>query len=463
VNRSVKTLSRSTKVLALVAIGTFLTALDVTIVNVAYKSIRSYFGATTLLPWIISGYAISFAAGLLTAGRLAESFGRKRAFLTGLSIFGIASVLCGVATSVPMLIASRVIQALGAALIVPSATALVMPEFPLERRAAAAGMLAASGGLGAGTGPVVGGLLVDWIGWRSIFFVTAPVCAFAVVVGRRLLRESTSSGPARIPDFLGAALALFSVALLTLALVQSEEWGWRSKQLIGSIVVSIALGSIFVQRSRRHREPVLDLTLFELRYVTAANVAGILYAAGFYSFNFLMVQWLREVWEYTPSRTGLAALATPMCSMAVSPLGGRLAQRYGHKRVAVPGLLLFAASAGSMSAFLTVRHNYWTVFFPCLVALGVSIGLSISVLSSAASAYLPRDRFAMGSALYATGRQVGGALGIAIVTAISAGIANPVSSYRWSWRYVSVVMCAAAIVMALMFRPPSSDELSAAR
>jgi EmrB/QacA subfamily drug resistance transporter len=453
---------RSSKVLLLVASGTFLTALDVTIVNVAYKSIREDLGDSTLLPWIISGYAISFAAGLLTAGRLADSFGRKRAFLTGIAIFGVSSVVCGLAISIPMLIASRVVQALGAALIVPSATALVMPEFPVERRAAAAGTLASAGGLGAAAGPVLGGILVDGLGWQWIFLVAVPVCLTVLFVGRRLLNE-TRTTELHLPDFVGATMALVSVALLTLALVQSESWGWKSPQLWGSVIVAIGLGVAFVQRSRVNANPVLDLNLFKLRFVTAANVAGVLYAAGFYAFNFTMIQWLREIWHYSPSRAGIAAIAGPLGSVTVSPIGGRLAQRYGHKRIAVPGLILFALASLNLAISIHVRQpNYWTVFFPSVLLMGVAIGLSISVLSSAASAYLPTDRFAMGSALYATGRQVGGALGIAIVTAITAGSAKPSNGYRRDWLYVTVVMLCAALVMAIMFRPPSETELQAA-
>ena len=147
--------------------------------------------------------------------------------------------------------------------------------------------------------------------------------------------------------------------------------------------------------------------------------------------------------------------------MTVSPIGGRLAQRFGHVRVAVPGLLLFAASVLLMATFLTVRPNYLTVFLPCLIGTGIAIGLSISVLSSAASAYLPSHRFAMGSALYATGRQVGSALGIAIVAAITAGATHPADGYRWSWRYIALTMIGAALAIALLFRRPTDAELAA--
>ena len=174
-----------------------------------------------------------------------------------------------------------------------------------------------------------------------------------------------------------------------------------------------------------------------------------------------MVQWLRDVWGYSPSRAGFAALAAPLASMVTSPFGGRLAQRFGHVRVAIPGLVLFAGASLAQATFLRVHPNYWTVFVPTLFAIGVAIGLSISVLSSAASAFLPSHQFAMGTAVYATGRQVGGALGIAVVSAIAAASGSLDGGFRWAWRYIALVMVGAAVAMAILFRRPTAEELAA--
>jgi EmrB/QacA subfamily drug resistance transporter len=458
--------TRASKVLALISVGTFLTALDVTIISVGYRTMRGVFNDSSLLPWILSGYNIAFAAGLLTAGRMADSFGRKRAFLFGVALFGVTSLGAGFANQVWILVLSRVIQALGAALIVPSSMALMLPEFPVERRSGAVGITASMGGLGAALGPAIGGLLVDHLGWRWIFWAKVPICFGIVIVGARLLRESRQEQDNRanaivVPDLFGALLAVLSVGLITLSLVQSDEWGWRSPEFFSSVIGAVLFGAWFVNRARNHRAPVLDLRLFRLRFVVGSNVAGVLYAAGFYSFNFSMVQWLRDVWGYSASKTGLAALAAPAFSMTVSPIGGRLAQKYGHIRIACVGLILFAMSSLFMATAVQVKPNYWTSFFPGLVGVGIAIGLSISVLSSAASAFLPAHQFAMGTALYATGRQVGGALGIAVVTAIAAAFDVSELGFRWSWRYIAIVMVGAAIAMATLFRRPTDEELAA--
>jgi EmrB/QacA subfamily drug resistance transporter len=450
-------------VLSLVCVGTFLTAFDVTIVNVAYRTISESLGNSEHLPWIISGYNIAFAAALLTAGRMADSFGRKRAFLAGISVFSISSMLCGLAPNVGWLIGARLAQAVGAALIVPSAIALVLPEFPVERRSAAVGITAAVGGLGAASGPILGGVVVDLVGWRWIFFVNVPICTAGIVAGQRLLTESRDrSAPGKRPDLLGAAIAFASVALITLALVESNRWGLQSLRFTGACIAAIAGAIIFVRRTRTHPVPTLDLALFRLRFVVAANVAGVAYAMGFYSLNFLVIQWLRDVWQYSPSRAGFAAITTPLLSTSVSPFGARAAQRYGHQRVAVLGLGTYAAGCVLLAQGLHGdRPNFWTVMVPGTALIGIGIGGSISVLSSAASAFLPSGRLAMGSALYATGRQVGGALGIAAVDAITGAIPGT-QGYRWGLRFTAMAMVVAAVAMGLLFRRPTVEELAAA-
>jgi EmrB/QacA subfamily drug resistance transporter len=454
---------RSTMVLSLVCVGTFLTAFDVTIVNVAYRTIGESLGNSEHLPWIISGYNIAFAAALLTAGRMADSFGRKRAFLTGISVFSASSMLCGLAPNVAWLIGARLAQAVGAALIVPSAIALVLPEFPVERRSATLGITAAVGGFGAASGPIFGGLVVDFVGWRWIFFVNVPICIAGIVAGQRLLTESRDRlAPGKRPDLLGAAIAFASVALITLALVESNRWGLRSMRFAGACTLATIAAIVFVGRTSTHPVPTLDLALLRLRFVVAANVAGVAYAMGFYSSNFLVIQWLRDVWRYSPSRAGIAAVATPLLSTSISPFAARAAQRLGHQRVALVGLSIYAAGCVLLAQGLHGGHaNFWTIMVPGTALLGVGIGGSISVLSSAASAFLPAGRLAMGSALYATGRQVGGALGIAAVDAI-VGAVPGVSGYRWGFRFTAMAMVVAAVAMGLLFRRPTIEELAAA-
>jgi EmrB/QacA subfamily drug resistance transporter len=218
------TLARGWKVLAVCSIAVFLVSLDVTIVNIAFPEMLEDFETTRAeLSWVLSAYNIAFAACLLTSGRLADRFGRRRIFYIGLLTFTTASALCGMAPTEEALIAARVVQAMGGALIMPASLALVLPEFPMERRSAAIGVWGAVGGLAAAIGPVLGGALIDVIGWRGLFFLNAPVCLLAFLFARKLLVESREPNAHGLPDIVGAVLATSGVALIVLGIVEGER------------------------------------------------------------------------------------------------------------------------------------------------------------------------------------------------------------------------------------------------
>jgi EmrB/QacA subfamily drug resistance transporter len=452
---------RAKRVLALCSVGFFITALDFTIINVAFRPIRDDLeGDAHLLSWTLSGYAIAFAAGLLTAGRMADAYGRKRAFLIGNSVFALGSLVCGLAPTVGVLIAGRVVQALGGALLVPTATALVLPEYPVERRAHVFGITAAMASIAAALGPVVGGVLTTQFGWRWVFLVNLPIGVVTVLVGARLLRESRDPSASRRPDLLGAALAISSVGLLTLAIVQGEEWGWTSSIEIAVLVAAIVLGYGFVVRCRSSADPVLDLTLLRLRFVSSANATNLLWCMGFYAAYFTNVGWLQEIWGYSAQRSGLLYLPGPIVATVASIwLSGRL-RPFGPARVVAAGTFLLASVSLGFSLLAGSEDRYVALFLPLVSITGLVVGSVIPVLSGAANAYLPANRFAMGSALYTTGRQVGAALGLAMVGALQARTAG-VDGFRHSYWYVAIVMTVAGTVMLTTYRRPSAADLAA--
>ncbi|MEO5974772.1 MAG: MFS transporter, partial [Ilumatobacteraceae bacterium] len=299
--------SRGAKVLALTSIGVMLVSLDISIVNVAFGSfVKEWPESRRTLTWVFSAYNIAYAAGLLTAGRMADAFGRKRAFLSGLTIFMIGSLLCALAPSALLLVCARIIQALGGAILTPASLALVLPEFPVARRSAAIGIWGAVGGVSAASGPTLGGYLVDNFGWHSVFLINVPLCVLALVIGARLLHESRDETAPRSVDYLGALFAVGGVALLTLVIVQSDEWGWISGRSLGVFAFSVALLLAFLVRCNSVAHPVLDLRLFKLPFVTAAAISGFVFTMGFFALIFVNVQWLQMVWGYSPSLSGLA-------------------------------------------------------------------------------------------------------------------------------------------------------------
>ena len=454
---------RARQVLALVSVGFFITALDFTIVNIAFRPIEDDFGpdARSLLPWTLSGYSIAFAAGLLTAGRMADAFGRKRAFLLGNVVFTAASLVCGLAPSAAVLVVGRVVQAVGGALIVPTATALVLPEYPVEQRAHVFGITTAMGSIAAGAGPVVGGILTTQLGWEWVFLINLPIGAVTIAVGARLLRESRDPSAARRPDLAGAALAVVSVGLLVLAIVEGERWGWGSAATLGVAAAAVVLGVVFVARCRRVADPVLDLGLFRLRYVTVANSVNVLWSMGFYSMYFTNVGWLQEAWGYSAQESGFAYLAGPVSATLASLFLARRLRRFGAARVVAIGTGVMAALNVAFMLRSDGTRQFVELFLPFTVVLGVAIGSVIPVLSSSANGYLPPNRFAMGSAIYTTGRQIGAALGIAVVSALQ--FASPgIPGLHHSYWFVAGVLALASLVMASRFRPPTDAQLKAA-
>ena len=451
---------RARLVLAITSVGFFITALDFTIVNVAFRQIRADLpGDAHLLSWTLSGYAIAFAAGLLTAGRMADAYGRKRAFLLGNVVFGLASLGCGLSTSVTMLVGARVVQAIGAALMVPTATALVLPEFPVARRAHVFGIAAALGSIAAALGPVLGGVLTTQFGWRWIFLINLPINATTVLVGARLLHESRDASTRR-PDLVGATLAIGSVGLLTTAIVQLDAWGWRSAIEAVVIVSALLLGVAFVLRCRTTPDPVLDLSLLRLRFVSSSNASAVLWAMGFYSMYFTNVGWLQEIWGYSAQRSGLLYLPCPLAATFASIVLVPRLRPLKVERTVAAGTGTVGLSAVAFAAAAGVEDTYIATFLPLVLVTGLAIGCVIPTLSSATNAYLPANRFAMGSALYTTGRQVGAALGLAVVGTLQARSPG-VDGYRQSYWFVAGAMTIAAVIMLTTYREPSARDLAA--
>ncbi len=458
--------SRGAKVLALTSIGVTLVSLDISIVNVAFGAIAKDFPESRrTLTWVFSAYNIAYAAGLLTAGRLADAFGRKRAFLTGLSIFMFGSLLCAFAPSALMLVLARAVQAIGGAVLTPSSLALVLPEFPVERRSAAIGIWGAVGAVAAASGPTIGGFLVDTFSWHAVFLVNIPLCLLALGVGVQLLRESRDETAPRTVDYFGATLAVFGVGLLTLLIVQSDDWGWVTQRALLVFSLAVAFLIAFVLRCRVTPHPVLDLNLLKLPFVSAAAISGFGFTMGFFSLIFVNTQWLQTVWNYSPSRSGLAGIPGPVMAAIVAAPAGRLAQRVGHGKVVATGAVILCSGNLFLSYWITESPNYLTHYLPVMVYTGIGVGLCISTISSAATAFLPQPRFAMGSALNNTARQIGAALGVALVSSILvSALANDdyLSGFHLAWRTTSVIILFSGLAMLILFRKPTQEQLEAA-
>jgi EmrB/QacA subfamily drug resistance transporter len=430
-------------VLAVSSLAAFLAFLDVTIVNIAFPAITAEFSTSSLagLSWVFTAYNVVFAALLIPAGRLADLLGRRRVFLGGLTLFGIASVACALAPTPGVLVTARVLQALAAALLAPSSLALLLPVFPPERRGVAVGTWGAMGGIAAATGPALGGLLVDAFGWRAVFLVNLPVVVLTLVAGARVLTESRDERSG-LPDPLGVLLLGAGFALLSLGIVDGESGVWAAPGTAGPLLAGLALLALFVLRSARVPNPLVELGLFRLR-AFAGSVAGYLvFSAAFYALLLANVLFLTGVWRYGVLTAGLAVTPGPLMAALASTLGGRLADRCGARAAIVPGAVLFATGCALFAGLARPDPAYVAAFLPATLLTGTGVGLVFSGLGAAAVAQLPPSRFATGSAVGTCARQIGAVLGISVLLSGLAAAGAGLATFRTGW----VVMAAGALV-----------------
>jgi EmrB/QacA subfamily drug resistance transporter len=460
---------RRWKVLAVVALGTFVGFLDVTIANIAFPEIAADFDDVSLgsLSWVLNGYAVIYAALLVPIGRVADMIGRKRVFLSGLALFTIFSIAAAAAPTAETLIAARVLQGAAAAALVPTGLALLLPEFPPEQRATAVGIWGAVAAVSAALGPVLGGLIVEVADWRWVFAVNLPIGIAGLIAGSRVLTESRDPDRRAVPDAIGAVAVALSVGLLSLGLVQGEDWGWGSTEVLGSFAAALILGAIAIQRSRRHAAPVFELDLWRVRSFAVANAGMLLFSVAFYAMLFANVLFLVNVWGYGILTAGLAIAPGPLTAMVFAVVAGPIADRRGQRAVLVPGTLLFAVSMGWAMVAAGADSNYAGVFLPAMLVGGAGVGLTYPALSSAAAASLPPARFATGAALNMTARQVGAVLGVALVVA-TLGTPSPaeaIAAFDRAWAVSGIAAALAALTTAMLGRvtvaEPTPEALTA--
>jgi len=426
---------RIAAVIGVLALAVFMSSLDLFIVNLAFPYIGREYPGTSLssLSWVLNGYTIVFAAVLVPAGRWADRVGRRQVFVAGLVLFGVGSLLCGVAPGVAVLIAARVVQATGAGLMVPASLSLLLAVVPPPLRAGAIGTWAAVGALGAALGPVIGGLLVQ-ASWRWVFWINLPVAVATVLLAVRLLPESKDERVQHRPDLVGATLLALAIGLLALALVKAPEYGWASARFGGLLAAAVVCGAAMVFRSGRHPAPVLELGLLRSRTFTGAFAASVLYYAGFAAFVLSSVEFLTGVWHYSAVRAGLAIAPGPLMVLPFARIvAPRLAAKLGGPgRVAVLGCLVGAAAQGLWLTQIQAQPAYLTHLLPAQLIGGAGVGLAIPSLLGAGSASLPPARFGTGSGVLNMARQLGSVLGVAALIAILASLdpANPVTAFR---------------------------------
>ena len=404
--------------LVLASLGLFMSALDNMVVTTALPVLRvSLHSSLSGLEWTVNAYLLSFACMLLTGAALGDRFGRKRMFCIGLAVFTAASAWAALSPTVGVLIAARVVQGAGAAIIMPLTLTLISEAFPAGKRAMAIGLWGGIAGLAVAGGPVVGGAVVQGLSWHWIFWLNVPVGLAVIPLAAWRLRESF--GPRPCLDVAGLILAGVGFLGLTWGLVRASTAGWSSGEVIGALAAGAALAGAFVWWERRAPAPMLSLALFRQSRFTSANGVSFLMYAGLFGTLFLMAQFLQSAQHYTPLQTGIRLLPWTAAAMVASPIAGQLAERYGNRPFMAGGLFLQAAGLAWMAAIATPGLRYGELGAALTVA-GVGIGLVFPTVAGEVVASVPPGEIGVASGTNSALRELGGVFGVAVLATVFA-------------------------------------------
>jgi EmrB/QacA subfamily drug resistance transporter len=437
--------------LGAVAVGLFMIMLDNTIVNVALPSIeRSLHMSISSLEWIVTAYALTFAALLITGGKLGDMYGRRKMFVFGLAIFTLASLACGLAPSAGFLIGARAVQGIGAALMNPATLSIITATFPPKERGQAIGIWAGVSAMALAIGPLLGGLIVDNINWHWIFYVNVPVGVVGIVVARFFISESRDTSHEQSIDLPGLVTSGLALLALSYALIEGNKHGWMSAEILGLFAGAAVLLASFVLLEMRQRLPMLDLSLFRIGSFAGANLVAMLVSLGMFGVFFFVSLYVQNVLGYSPTKAGAIFLPMTVLIILVAPIAGKLSDRIGSRWLMGAGMSTLGVSL-LLYQRIGLHTGFWSLL-PQLLLGGVGMALTMSPMTSAAMGSVPVDKAGVGSGVLNSFRQVGGSLGIALMGAILLSYAHPTGSKQVaSQQFVNGLHAALAVSAVITF------------
>jgi EmrB/QacA subfamily drug resistance transporter len=456
--------------LGAVSLGLFMIMLDNTVVNVALPSIERDLGMSlSQLEWVVTGYALTFAAFMLTGGKLADLLGRRLVFVAGLAVFTAASLACGLAGGADMLIGARVVQGIGAAMMNPATLSIITATFPPRQRGTAIGIWAGVSALALAIGPLVGGLLSEHGDWSWIFFVNVPVGIAAIVAAFVFIDESRDTSQNQRPDVPGLVTSAVGLFALTYALIEANDHGWGSARIVGAFALAAVSLIAFVVLELRQRRPMLKLALFRNPTFSGANVSMLLVALAMFGVFFYVSLYVQQILGYSPVEAGASFLPATILIAVLSPNVGRVVDRIGSRWLTGSGMTLLALSLVVFSR-LGTASGYWDIL-PGLVLMGIGMALVMTPTTAAAMSSVPSDQAGVGSAVLNSMRQVGGSLGIAVTgaivahvtsTSLAAGDTRPeafVHGFQRGLEIAALIALAGAVVAVATMRTHRQREL----
>jgi EmrB/QacA subfamily drug resistance transporter len=405
--------------LAAVAFGLFMIMLDNTVVNVALPSIeRDLHVSISSLEWVVTAYALTFAALLITGGKLGDLMGRRRIFIVGIAIFTLSSLACGLAPTAGFLIGARAVQGVGAALMNPASLSIITATFPPRERGQAIGIWAGVSAMALAIGPLVGGLIVDNINWNWIFFINVPVGVLGIIVSRLVIKESRDTSHEQSIDLPGLVTSSAGLFALSYALIEGNRHGWASPEIVGLFSAAAALLVAFVLVERYQRLPMLDLSLFRIGSFAGANLVAMLVSLGMFGVFFFVSLYIQNILGWTPTQAGAAFLPMTILIILVAPIAGKLSDRIGSRWLMGAGMTLVSASLLFYQR-VGLHSTFWTLL-PAMLLGGFGMAMTMSPMTAAAMGSVPVDKAGVGSGVLNSFRQLGGSLGIAVMGAILA-------------------------------------------
>ena len=415
--------------LALLCSAFFMVILDVAVVNVALPSVDADLDfSASGLQWVVSAYALSFGGLLLLGGRAADLLGRRRMLMTGVGVFAAASLLAGLAWSADALVAARALQGVGAALMTPAALSILMTTFTEgAERNRALGIWGAVGASGGTVGLLLGGVLTDTVGWQWIFLLNVPVSLAVIALAPALVSESRAEAGSRRFDLAGAATVTGGLTLLVYAIVGAEDAGWLSARTLGLLAVAAVLLAVFVAVEARSRSPLMPLRILRMRTLVGSNIASILFSTGIYGMFFVITLYLQQVLGFSPLEAGFAWLALSLTAFTSSLLGAHAVTRIGAKPPLVAGLALTAAGIWLLSG-ISAGGDYATDLLPALVLTGLGLGGAFVAISIGSLEGVPERDAGLASGIANTTQQIGGALGVALLSTVALERAESVAA-----------------------------------
>jgi EmrB/QacA subfamily drug resistance transporter len=409
--------------LAAMCFALFMIMLDNTVVNVALPSIQSDLKTTPEnLEWTINAYFLSFAALILLGGKLGDRFGRKKIFLVGLAIFTLSSMACALSTSDTGLISARVVQGVGAALMNPLSLSIIVDAFPRHQVPTAIGIWAGISGLGLAVGPLLGGFLVEHVDWSAVFWINVPIGVVAAAATLWAVHESRDPTARRF-DIVGTLLVTGGLFSLVWALIRTNSHSWGSPQIVGFLVAAVVLLAGFIAWEARQPDPMIPLSFFRRRSFDVAITSVALVGFAMFGIIYFLTLYMQNVRGYSALESGVRTLPMTLMVMLIAPIAGKLSTRIGPRPLMVGGMLVMSLGLASLIR-LSLDASYWTVIFPSFVLVGAGVSMSMPTTTGVAMGSVDPARAGIASGVVNASRQVGGALGVAVLGSIAATVAS---------------------------------------